>query len=166
MTIRHIKATNTPYAYIINTLNSEWYNFDTSSFETFDAGNLADYAVPAGTQFGTTGVFPWTFPGSIAAGQYSVFVHDGDDDSVIEAGVVDWDGAQLITASNVRKITFEIESGVTAMNALKAIAAVLAGQISTAGEATEIFGAVGNPSTARVEITVDEDGNRTAVVIN
>lgn len=105
MSFRHIKATSAPYAHIINTANSEWYNSDTTGFETFNGSNLADYAVAAGSQFGTTGVFPWEFPSGIAAGQYSVFVFDGDDDSLIEAGVVDWDGAALNVAADVRKVT-------------------------------------------------------------
>lgn len=105
MTIRHIPAVATPYAHIINTANSQWWNTDTAAFEAFDAGNLADYAVLSGTQFGTTGIWPWTFPSGIAAGQYTVFVYDGDDDSLVEAGVVDWDGSALNVAADVRKVT-------------------------------------------------------------
>jgi hypothetical protein len=99
--IRHIEAADTPYAYIISTENSQWWNTDTPGLEAFDAGNLADYKVVAGSQFGTTGLFPWTFPAGIAAGQYTVLLYDGDDDSLIDAGVVDWDGTGLVVAGNV-----------------------------------------------------------------
>lgn len=105
MANRHIQAVDTPYSHIINTANNEWYNADTEAFEAFDAGNLADYAVLAGSQFGTTGKWTWEFPSGIAAGQYSVFIHDGDDDSLVDAGVVDWDGASLQVAADVRKVT-------------------------------------------------------------
>jgi hypothetical protein len=102
--IRHIEAADTPYAYIISTANSEWWNSDIEALETFDIDNLLDYQVIGGSQFGTTGKFSWTFPSSIPKGQYSVFIHDGDDDSTIEAGVVDWDGNTLIVSGNILSV--------------------------------------------------------------
>lgn len=58
-----------------------------------------------------------------------------------------------------------IETGVTPKTALRAIAAVTAGVIADAGTSTETFKAVGNAGTTRVTVTVDADGNRSAVVI-
>jgi hypothetical protein len=52
--------------------------------------------------------------------------------------------------------------GKTLPNALEIIAAVAAGKITTAGEATEVFVGL-DGLTTRVSATVDEDGNRSAV---
>jgi hypothetical protein len=56
-----------------------------------------------------------------------------------------------------------VESGKTLRQALRAMAAVLAGDVTGAGTATEVFKALGNAGTTRVTVPVDVDGNRTGV---
>ena len=61
-----------------------------------------------------------------------------------------------------------IETGITPRQALRAIAAVVAGVITTSQEAQEIFKALGATSlgTTRVTLTVDSEGNRSAVTLD
>jgi hypothetical protein len=61
-----------------------------------------------------------------------------------------------------------IETGITPRQALRAIAAVVAGLITTSQEAQEIFKALGATSsgTTRVTLTVDSEGNRSAVTLD
>ena len=59
-----------------------------------------------------------------------------------------------------------VETGVTVRQALRAIAAVLAGQIDNANESSETYEAIGNAGTNRVTVTVDEDGNRSSFTLN
>ncbi len=55
-----------------------------------------------------------------------------------------------------------IETGVTPRQALRAMAAMLAGDVTDAGTASEKFHAIGNTATTRVTAApVDEEGNRT-----
>jgi len=58
-----------------------------------------------------------------------------------------------------------IESGYTAAEILRIIAAVLAGEVSGAGSGTETFVGI-DGTTDRVISTVDVDGNRTAVTLD
>ena len=58
-----------------------------------------------------------------------------------------------------------IETSVTVRQALKAMAAVLAGTASGGGTGTEVFKSIGG-STTRVTSTVESDGDRTAVTLN
>lgn len=62
--------------------------------------------------------------------------------------------------------TEEVENGVTYEKAFRGLFSVTLGVISTAGESTEIFGAVGNPGTARVSANVNAAGDRTSVTVN
>ncbi len=55
--------------------------------------------------------------------------------------------------------------GLTLPQALQVIAAAVAGKITTAGTATEVFKGL-DGTTTRVTVTVDADGNRSAVVYN
>lgn len=59
----------------------------------------------------------------------------------------------------------ELENGVTYQKAWQGQAAVLLGTIATAGEAAEVYQAVGNPGTTRVTVGGNADGDRTTVVI-
>lgn len=58
-----------------------------------------------------------------------------------------------------------IESGYSAAEILRIVAAVLAGKVSGAGTGTETFVGI-DGTTDRVVSTVDNDGNRTAVVLD
>ena len=73
--------------------------------------------------------------------------------------------ADVAGLSTFNPATDEIESGVTYEKAWQGEAAVLLGAISTAGEAAEIYAAVGNPGTTRVTVGATADGDRTTVVI-
>jgi hypothetical protein len=59
-----------------------------------------------------------------------------------------------------------VETGKSVRKALQAMAAVLAGDVTGAGTATELFKALGNAGTTRVTVPVDEDGNRTGVTVS
>ena len=65
-------------------------------------------------------------------------------------------------------LTSGIESGVTPRQAMRGIAAILAGIISGAGTGTEVFKGIGQASggTTRVTVTVDGSGNRSAMTLN
>ncbi len=58
-----------------------------------------------------------------------------------------------------------IESGLSAAELLRIIAAALAGQVSGAGTGTETFKGL-DGSTERIVSTVDDDGNRSTVVVD
>lgn len=58
-----------------------------------------------------------------------------------------------------------IESGYTAAEILRILAAVMAGEVSGAGTGTETFKGI-DGATDRVVSTVDDDGNRTTVVLD
>lgn len=61
-----------------------------------------------------------------------------------------------------------VEAGITPRQALRAIAAMLAGIISGGGTGTEVFKAIGAASggTTRVTVTVDSSGNRSVMSLN
>jgi len=58
-----------------------------------------------------------------------------------------------------------VETGKTLRQALRIMAAILAGKVSGAGSGTETFTGL-DGATDRVEVAVDEDGNRTAVTFD
>lgn len=58
-----------------------------------------------------------------------------------------------------------IESGLSAAEILRIVAAALAGQVSGAGTGTETFKGL-DGTTNRIVSTVDDDGNRTGVVVD
>lgn len=60
---------------------------------------------------------------------------------------------------------YVIESGRSAEECMRIYGAVLAGKVSGAGTGTELFTGL-DGTTVRVTTTVDNDGNRTAVVVN
>ena len=58
----------------------------------------------------------------------------------------------------------EVEAGgYTLTRTLQAIGSMLAGLVSGAGSGTESFKAIGNAAKTRVQIVVDDDGNRTGI---
>lgn len=61
-----------------------------------------------------------------------------------------------------------IETGITPRQAIRAMAAILAGIISGAGTGTEVFKAIAAASggTTRVTVSVDSNGNRSALTLN
>lgn len=71
-------------------------------------------------------------------------------------------------ASGLLDLSNGIETGVTPKQAIRAMAAILAGIISGGGTGTEVFKAIAAASggTTRVTVTVDNDGNRSAVTLN
>jgi len=58
-----------------------------------------------------------------------------------------------------------IETGVTPRQSLRIVGALLGGKISGAGSGSEVFLGM-DGATTRVTVTVDPDGNRTAIVYN
>ncbi len=58
-----------------------------------------------------------------------------------------------------------VESGMTVRQAMRIVAAVLAGKVSGAGTGTEIFTGI-DGATQRVEVTADAAGNRTNVTFS
>jgi hypothetical protein len=59
-----------------------------------------------------------------------------------------------------------VESGATVRTALKAMSAIIAGEVTDAGTGVEIFQAFENPGTTRVTVTVDGSGNRSDVTVS
>ncbi len=59
-----------------------------------------------------------------------------------------------------------VEVSLTLRQALRGIASTLLGQLSGAATTTVTIQAAGNPSTERVQATVDASGNRSAVTLN
>jgi hypothetical protein len=59
-----------------------------------------------------------------------------------------------------------IESGITPRQAMRAMAAALAGVLSGAATTTVTIRALNNSGTTRITATVDSDGNRSALTLN
>lgn len=59
-----------------------------------------------------------------------------------------------------------IETGVTPRQALRYVAAALAGVLSGAATTTVAISAIGNAGTPRINATVDASGNRSAVTLS
>lgn len=72
----------------------------------------------------------------------------------------------LAAAAHMWDLLNGIETNITPRLALRYIAAVLVGDISTADQANEIYKAIGNPGTTRLNYPVDATGNRTSVVLS
>jgi hypothetical protein len=69
-------------------------------------------------------------------------------------------------AASLLDLADGVESGITPRQALRAMAAALAGDVTGAGGSHESYKAIGNPGTTRVEPNADADGNRTGVALN
>lgn len=63
-------ASKTVYIFIWNKIGQIWNN-STSAFETYAAGNIANYAISL-TQQGASSFYLGTFPAAIANGDYSI----------------------------------------------------------------------------------------------
>lgn len=74
-------------------------------------------------------------------------------------------GERNSIAAALLDLTDGVETGVTARQALRAIAAGVLGQVSGAGTGSETFKAIGNASTTRAVVSVTSQGNRTAVAL-
>jgi hypothetical protein len=61
-------------------------------------------------------------------------------------------------------MAYEVESGVTVLEALRYILAAVSGVTSKTGD-TRTFDAGGNPGTVRIAATVDAQGNRSSVTL-
>ena len=92
------------------------------------------------------------------------YVADAIDGSI----AVDTSSIATATATAVASEVFDgvdaIETGITFRKAIRAIAAILAGKITTAGSSTETFLSIGG-TTVRVAVAVDATGNRTGVTL-
>lgn len=78
--------------------------------------------------------------------------------------------ADALATDAVTEITdavkaFEVETGVSFLQAMRAISAMLAGTVSGGGTGTEVFKGIG-VSTTRVTATADSSGNRSAMTLN
>lgn len=93
---------------------------------------------------------PGRLPAALESGRIAAALNSTGNNAVADAYLDRADG---------------VEAGITPRQAMRAKLAVLAGVIANAGEGTETFKNPGG-GTTRVTVTVDEDGNRSAVVIN
>jgi len=110
----------------------------------------------------------------VKGGQIDVTINPVDDCyvKVTQAGAyaVTSIGSTGLTPADISAVTDAvweriIEGGYSAEEMLKISGAVLAGKVSGAGTGTEVFKGV-DGVTDRITSTVDDDGNRTEVVIN
>ncbi len=119
-------------------------------------GTLASYAV--GHMEGSTVDAGALTPDSIASAVWSTNAGDFND-----AGTM---GEKLNGAGSAGNPWTEvIESGLTAAEVLRIIASAMAGKVSGAGSGTETFKGL-DGTTDRIVSTVDNDGNRTGVVVD
>jgi hypothetical protein len=118
-------------------------------------GTLTSYAV--GHMEGTTAEAGVTVD-NVVSGVWSAILSDYADTGNAAQGVMDA-GAAGNPWSAI------IEDGMTAEEVLRIVAAVLAGKVSGAGTGTETFVGL-DGVTDRVISTVDNDGNRTTVVVD
>lgn len=125
------------------------------------------------TAAGADYVFTFHTAGTkIGAGTITVSGTDGttsyeDFAAAAGAAMTLTSGERDSIAAALLDLTSGIESGVTPRQAIRAIAAIVAGIISGAGTGTEVFKGVGQASggTTRATVTVDSSGNRSAVVL-
>jgi hypothetical protein len=73
-------------------------------------------------------------------------------------------GERTAIADAILDLANGIETGKTPRQALRLMAAALAGKRTNAGTSTEQYDAIGNVGTARIVIDADEDGNGTPVL--
>jgi len=78
------------------------------------------------------------------------------------AGGTSASAAEIVAALMV----YEVESGVTFLEAIRYILAAAAGVLSGADGATVTIKAGGNPATTRIQATVDSSGNRSSVTLS
>lgn len=77
-------------------------------------------------------------------------------------------GERNAVATALLDLADGVETGKTLRQVQRATAAILVGLVSGAGTGTEVFKAIGAAAggTTRVTVTVDNDGNRSTVVLN
>lgn len=125
-------------------------DFVSATFTTADRALLED--IPTTAEFEAR---------TLVAAAYGTA--DAGDAMTLTSGERDAIAAALLDLADA------IESGITPREAIRAMAAVIVGLIpSGAGSGTEAFKGIGQASggTTRVTNTVDNDGNRTAQVLN
>lgn len=177
---------NTIYLVLLNTA-SQVYNTSTTSFETPQNANWANYAIAA-TEAGTTGIYRGDMP-SVAAGIYYLVAYKQSGgspavgDSDIGEGAMEWDGSAEIalnsrstfdsasdtvtlSASSVDAILDDpVDGSYTLRQILRLLASALAGKVSGGGTTTVTFRDLGD-SKDRIVATVDSSGNRTAITLD
>ena len=84
-----------------------WY-WNGSGFEAYNAANFATYVVSA-AEDGATGIYQFTVPGTLPAGNYNVVARrrvGGSPSATADengpAGTLSWDGTNLVAWYNVR----------------------------------------------------------------
>jgi hypothetical protein len=158
------------YALLRDTVGRAWNG---SSFVAYATADYATYAVALAEQGTASGYYTATMP-TVIDGVYYVSVHQragvspAESDTRIGLGEIDWDGSAvrtLLTGAEIAGALLDladgIEPGVTPRQALRLIAAALAGRRSNVGTATEQYDAAGNPGTPRVVGNLDASGNGT-----
>jgi hypothetical protein len=99
------------YALIINS-SGLFYNTDSSTFETYESGNYADYIVDMDEVRTNSGIYLGDFPAAIlTSGTYEYFVKpsingsgaESEDDPVANTGRIDWTGTGIaaVTAGSL-----------------------------------------------------------------
>lgn len=76
----------------------------------------------------------------------------------------------LLTSANIADVILDdadgVEVGLTVRQALRVIAAAVAGKVSGGGTTTIVFRNALADDTDRITATVDNDGNRTAITLD
>jgi hypothetical protein len=143
-----------------NTAGQVWNG---SSFVAYVTANLNTYAIASSEQGTASGRYVGDMP-AVAAGSYTVEAFDraggslAETDALVGEGDIDWTGTAVASSVGMLDLTDGIESGVTPRQATRAMAAALAGKVTSSGGA---YAAIGNASTPRLAVTDDGGGNRT-----
>jgi len=101
--IRHTTGATGVYAMVFNATGSVWAT-DSSAFETYATVDTTDYDIAFSELGIASQIFTATFPASIAAGIYHIFVKDGsgtaaEADTYVTDYWAEWDGKRLIPRS-------------------------------------------------------------------
>lgn len=144
---------------------------DGSSAEAWGTGGHgADYYDVAMTEESTSGHYKASFDlsSNISAGTYHVTVYDRaggnpvDGDTPLAQGSIVWDGAGEVSIASAVYDEI-IEGTLTQREAMRLLLAVLSGLTSGGGTDTLTFRDIGDTKD-RLVVTVDKNGNRTAIV--
>lgn len=111
-------------------------------------------------EVGSSGVYVWNAPAAPTLGQYTVL---WSTDGSYDADTTSAEELVVVAATNPWSET--IETGFTAQELLRLMAAVLLGKASGGGTPTRVFRDV-NDTADRVAATVEADGDRTAVTLD
>ncbi len=171
----HGRTGYTHYAQIFDESNQVWNGtaFAALSGATWTATDVALAEARAGS-----GIYLGSFPaGIVTAGLYRWVGYErqsgteADTDPIVWDGELAWDGSAPFdltevptaaeNAAGLLDLTSGVETGWTVRQALRIMAAVLAGKSSGAGTGTEVFRDV-TDTKARVTATI-ADSNRTAI---